>query len=83
LDSPSHRKNLLNAKYKDIGVAVSTGKLNGVSTTIVVQFFAVPTSTKQQPKAVAKVTPPQPPAPGKIKRRANCSTTPAASTRCK
>lgn len=60
--SPGHRKNIMNAKFVDIGVAVVSGKLKGVSTTIVVQFFAVPTAVKQQPKpAVNKVTPPQPP----------------------
>lgn len=37
--SPSHRENLLSNKYKDIGVAVVEGNLNGVDTTIVVQFF--------------------------------------------
>lgn len=37
--SPSHRENLLSNKYRDIGVAVVEGSLNGVDTTIVVQFF--------------------------------------------
>lgn len=60
LASPGHRKNILNGKYADIGVAVVTGNLKGVSTTIVVQFFGTPTVVKQQPKKVVKVTPPQP-----------------------
>jgi hypothetical protein len=37
--SPSHRDNLLNPKYQDIGVAVVDGKLGGRDTTLVVQFF--------------------------------------------
>jgi hypothetical protein len=37
--SSSHRENLLSDKYKDIGVAVIEGDLNGVDTTIIVQFF--------------------------------------------
>lgn len=37
--SPSHRENLLSTKYKEIGVAVVEGDLNGVDTTIVVQMF--------------------------------------------
>lgn len=37
--SPTHRQNLLDAKYKDIGVAVMDGTINGVETTLVVQMF--------------------------------------------
>lgn len=37
--SPSHRDNLLNAKYQDIGIAVVEGTLNGQKTTLVVQEF--------------------------------------------
>lgn len=39
MDSPSHRENLLSGHYQDIGVAVVQGRLNGVDTTLVVQFF--------------------------------------------
>ncbi len=44
INSPTHRDNLLNAKYKDIGIAVVDGVLNGQETTIVVQLFG--TSSK-------------------------------------
>ena len=37
--SPTHRDNLLNSKYKDIGIAVVEGNLNGQKTTLVVQMF--------------------------------------------
>lgn len=37
--SPTHRKNLLDEKYKDIGIAVLDGYINGVETTLVVQMF--------------------------------------------
>lgn len=37
--SPSHRDNLLSSNYKEIGIGVVEGDLNGVDTTIVVQFF--------------------------------------------
>ncbi|MFH0829204.1 MAG: CAP domain-containing protein [Candidatus Kerfeldbacteria bacterium] len=60
LDSPTHRKNLLNSKYRDIGVAVSTGQMNGMSSTVVVQFFGVAVVPKQQAKVVAKVVPKKP-----------------------
>lgn len=39
MDSPTHRDNLLNSKYKDIGIAVVDGVLNGQKTTLVVQMF--------------------------------------------
>lgn len=39
MDSPTHRDNLLSARYQNIGVAVVDGKLNGQETTLVVQMF--------------------------------------------
>lgn len=60
LASSSHRKNLLNSNYKDIGVAVDAGQMNGASSTVVVQFFGVAVAPKQQPKQVTKVTPQKP-----------------------
>ncbi len=37
--SPTHKDNLLNPKYKDIGIAVVDGVLNGQKTTLIVQMF--------------------------------------------
>jgi uncharacterized protein YkwD len=37
--SPSHRENLLNSNYDDIGFAVVNGVLDGYETTLVVQMF--------------------------------------------
>lgn len=39
MNSKTHRENLLSNKYDDIGVAVIDGELDGVKTTLVVQFF--------------------------------------------
>ena len=39
MESPSHRQNILNEKFKDIGVAVVNGTLDGYETTLVVQMF--------------------------------------------
>ncbi len=58
MNSPSHRENLLNPNYKEIGMAVLNGQLDGEATTLVVQFFGTvlgstavaqtpPTPTKQ------------------------------------
>ncbi len=40
--SPSHRENLLNKNYTDVGYAVVDGVLDGYETTLVVQFFGTP-----------------------------------------
>lgn len=66
--SPSHRENMLSPKYKDIGVAVVEGSLNGKDATIVVQLFgtlasepavvpvAAAKNTEEPKPAVAQVT---------------------------
>ena len=42
MNSPTHKANLLSGKYKDIGIAVVDGRLNGSDTTLVVQMFGSP-----------------------------------------
>lgn len=42
MHSPSHKENLLNKTYQDIGVAVVNGTLLGHETTLVVQMFGKP-----------------------------------------
>lgn len=39
MSSQTHKDNLLNSKYKDIGIAVVEGVLNGQKTTLIVQEF--------------------------------------------
>ncbi|MEK7538059.1 MAG: CAP domain-containing protein [Patescibacteria group bacterium] len=64
LKSPSHRRNLLGAKYKDIGVAVATAQINGATSLIVVQMFGAPVP----PPITKKVTvPAQTPLPAASK----------------
>jgi len=41
MNSESHKKNILNEKYKDIGLAVVSGEIDGERTNILVQIFAV------------------------------------------
>lgn len=69
MDSPSHRNNLLDANFKEIGVAVLSGKLTGREGILVVQMFAsavsqiptrqplvqgqTPSDASQSPKSVA------------------------------
>jgi len=40
--SPTHKANILNNRFREIGVAVGSGKLRGAETTVVVQFFGEP-----------------------------------------
>jgi hypothetical protein len=39
MNSPTHRKNILNSNYKEIGVAMMKGEMDGENTTITVQLF--------------------------------------------
>lgn len=50
LDSPTHRANILNRNYKEIGIAVLQGSFQGAKTTVVVQEFGT-----KQPALFGKV----------------------------
>jgi len=60
MESPTHRENILNGKYKDIGFAVVDGILNGEETTLVVQMFGTPEGKPQISSAREKIALPQP-----------------------
>lgn len=47
MESPTHRDNILNRNYKEIGFAVVNGTLNGYETTLVVQMFGQPRNLSQ------------------------------------
>ena len=57
LNSPSHKANLLNNQYRDIGVAVKTVEINGREGILVVQMFGKPST---QVVAVTKTPTPAP-----------------------
>jgi len=64
MKSPTHRENILNQKYQEIGIAVVDGVLDGVKTTLVVQHFATPlnalaNSPQELQPEVLPVTDPQ------------------------
>lgn len=42
MNSPSHKENIINGNFQDIGVAVEDGTLNGQKTTLIVQMFGKP-----------------------------------------
>lgn len=58
MNSPTHRENILNNKFQEIGVAVVDGTLGGIKTTLVVQHFGAPASgvvtAKEEPRVVFK-----------------------------
>ncbi len=66
LASPSHRANIVNQNYTEIGIGVALGEFEGYPTTFVVQMFGTPVSTAQ-PVAVVTVPPSQPePTPASV-----------------
>ncbi len=48
MDSPTHRDNIVNSKYTQIGIAVVDGELLGYETTLVVQMFGTPAVAEAQ-----------------------------------
>jgi len=42
MNSPTHRDNIIHAKYEEVGIAVVDGVLGGIKTTLVVQHFGTP-----------------------------------------
>ena len=54
MDSPGHRANILNSRFRDIGVAALKGTFEGHSTWIMVQVFGRPTSACPQPDSSLK-----------------------------
>lgn len=42
MNSPTHRDNIVNSKYQEIGIGVVNGVLGGIKTTLVVQHFGTP-----------------------------------------
>lgn len=46
MNSPTHRANIINNKYQEIGIGVVNGVLNGIKTTLVVEHFGTPLDGK-------------------------------------
>lgn len=58
--SPSHRANIVNSHYRDVGMAVVDGVLQGQKTTLVVQEFGTPVEALAQTPQIQAPTTPQP-----------------------
>ncbi|OGG61401.1 hypothetical protein A3C87_00235 [Candidatus Kaiserbacteria bacterium RIFCSPHIGHO2_02_FULL_49_34] len=52
LHSPSHRANIMNGAYTEIGIGMAKGTFEGVPTTFVVQLFGTPRPATKQGAAV-------------------------------
>ncbi len=52
INSPTHKDNLLNPIYKEIGIAVVERNFQGENTVLVVQIFGAPPATLIQPKVL-------------------------------
>ncbi len=52
MNSPTHKANIINSKYQEIGIGVVNGTLGGIKTTLVVQHFGAPIASiaNNQPK---------------------------------
>ncbi len=58
MSSPTHRDNILNSRYQEIGIAVLEGTLQGQPTILVVQEFGKPTEAiAQAPAPTPAITP--------------------------
>lgn len=81
LNSPTHRANIMNRNFTEMGVATATGIYNGVKTTFVVEMFGQPAIAKV---ASASATTPTQPSAGvtspvvPVKPKATPTTTPTS-----
>ncbi len=53
--SPTHKDNIVNSHYQEIGLAVVNGTLDGVETTLVVQLFGTPVETQASKPAIPPI----------------------------
>ena len=60
LNSPSHKANILNSQYRDIGVAVKGVKIGSTTGILVVQMFGSSTQTTKPPARVVAISNPTP-----------------------
>lgn len=63
MNSPTHRANIVNGRYQEIGIAVVNGTLQGTDTTLVVQIFGRPRAAVQPTVTPAASTPENAPVP--------------------
>ena len=57
MNSPTHKENIVNLKYKDVGIAVEDGVINGQKTTLVVQMFGTTSLLAARPPGTKEPLP--------------------------
>ncbi|MCK9351827.1 MAG: CAP domain-containing protein [Candidatus Paceibacterota bacterium] len=55
MNSPTHRANILNSKFTEVGIAMARGKYRGVDTVYVVQVFGRPSTRSVATVAAANI----------------------------
>ncbi len=55
LDSPTHKANLLNSNFTEIGITAVDGKFEGRNTTFIVQFFGKPAAKTAQASTTVEI----------------------------
>ena len=60
MNSPTHRKNILDPHFTEIGIATAVGTYQGKSTIFVAQTFGKPSAQRSQPRVQAMVIPENP-----------------------
>ena len=63
MNSPTHRENILNPNFREIGIAVVSGEFQGTQTIVAVQEFGASQSTNSEQVSSNTVTPTPTPAP--------------------
>jgi hypothetical protein len=63
MKSPSHRANILNGNYREIGIGTAKGKYEGFDTVFVVQLFGTPAAASEPDVATVEPTPAPTPFP--------------------
>ncbi len=58
MNSPTHKDNIINSKYQEIGIGVVNGTLNGMKTTLVVQHFGTPSTVTSKTETSTDVVTP-------------------------
>ena len=59
MNSPTHRENLLDPHFTEIGIALAQGTYQGHATTFVVQMFGAPAEASEVSAPVQEITTPQ------------------------
>ena len=60
LNSPTHRANIMNGHFTEIGIATAVGEYEGHKTTFVVQMFGTPAATAARAKVITVSSPQNP-----------------------